>query len=183
MKADSCGHLSLIPGLNAAEFEYLSAFVLSRRHAGRSSPYDVPDNPHEDSVVRVGPPPAPGLPPTIPEPEWDRELYNEPIEGQPSLWCPWEPSCHGECLSLDTKEKIYAPVQWLQYILDHFLVPTAHSRASDRPEFADFTFDHLVTGAVALHSMESGELGLLRVVNDVVEIEVITPGDYLSMWA
>jgi hypothetical protein len=81
-----CGHLAVDPPLNAAEFEFLTAFSASRRHAGRSHPYDVPGNPLTDSSLRVD---DAGR---IERSGHDPEVYNAPAVGQPALWCPWVPS-------------------------------------------------------------------------------------------
>jgi hypothetical protein len=162
-RADACGHLAIYPALNDAEFEYLSAFTFSRRHAGRPHPYDVPDNPAADSVSRVRHDPA-GKPLIEPPAQrWDLDDYNTPPAGQPSLWCPWQPSCAGECLSLDTKEKIGPPVQWLEYLVEHFLAPGALAKESGLLQFANFTFDHTFGGGVAVHSLESNQLVFINV--------------------
>lgn len=176
--ASTCGHLSIAPPLNAAEHDYLSAFVYTRRHAGRGHPYDVPDNPAADSVIDIG---AIGLPeagnPACDAATRDVETYNRPLVGQPSLWCPWVPSCQGKCLSLEAKEKISAPVTWLQYLIDHFLAPEAQSGTSDHLDFADFTYDHSIAGGVALHSGESNELSFIHVVGFTVVEDLLSAGD------
>lgn len=173
-RASSCGHISITPALNAAEFEYLTAFVESRRHGGRSGPYDVPNHPAVDSVVNLG---QVGDGSDAPRRAMDVDTYNSVVYGQPSLWCPWVPSCNGKCLALEDDEKISAPVTWLQYFVDHFLAPQAESATSGLPQFADFTYNHVLGGAVALHSMESNELSLIKVEAFTVVEEVVTRAD------
>jgi hypothetical protein len=177
-RASTCGHLSIAPPLNAAEHDYISAFVYTRRHAGRDHPYDVPDNPAVDSVIQIG---ASGLPESGNlagnVATRDIDTYHRPLDGQPSLWCPWVPSCQGKCLSLEAEEKISAPVTWLQYLIDHFLAPEAQARGSGRLEFAHFTFDHSIAGGVALHSSESNELSLIHVVGFSVVEDVLSAGE------
>lgn len=62
--------------------------------------------------------------------------YNRPPQGQPGLWCQWVPDT-GEMrhwregpdltacdrIQWDGGEKFYNYVEWLQYLLDHFLKP------------------------------------------------------------
>jgi hypothetical protein len=158
-----CGHIRVTPPLNAAEYEYLQAFAESRRHSGRSSdPYDVPHHPRDDG------------------PTSHTDAYNSPPAGQPSLWCPWHPSCDGRCLVLDTEPGVNAAAAWLGYLARHFLIPdaVAHCRA----DFTDFTFDHQLTGSVARHRADSGELSLIRIAGDEVTTEVVEPGDPIDLW-
>ena len=97
------------------------------------------------------------------------------MDGQPSLWCPWEPSCDGGCLVLCNDNKISAPVTWLRYLVGHFLAPEAMSSTSGLPDFADFTYDHQVGGAVAVHSLESNELSLVRADCMIITEEIVVP--------
>jgi hypothetical protein len=47
--------------------------------------------------------------------------YNEPPEGQPGLWCQWVPNEEGTAIEWDGGEKFYNYVEWLQYLIHHFL--------------------------------------------------------------
>ena len=49
--------------------------------------------------------------------------YNAPPNGQPGLWCQWVPSEDGAAIAWDGSEKFYHYVDWLEYIIDSFLVP------------------------------------------------------------
>ena len=57
----------------------------------------------------------------------DRDIsivdYNKPPEGQPNLWCQWTPTIDGKHLKWNEHEKFYDYVQWLQYLITHFLRP------------------------------------------------------------
>ena len=44
-------------------------------------------------------------------------------EGQPSLWCQWVPSEDGSAIEWDGGEKFYNYVEWLKYLIEHFLKP------------------------------------------------------------
>lgn len=48
---------------------------------------------------------------------------NTPPKGQPGLWCKWEPNGHGTAIVWSGAEKFYDYVEWIQYLLDHFLTP------------------------------------------------------------
>lgn len=49
--------------------------------------------------------------------------YNKPPRGQPSLWCQWIPSEDGKSIKWDGGEKFYHYVEWIEYIVEHFLKP------------------------------------------------------------
>jgi len=49
--------------------------------------------------------------------------YNEPPMGQPGLWCQWEPNEDGTCIQWDGGEKFYHYIEWLEYLIEHFLKP------------------------------------------------------------
>ena len=49
--------------------------------------------------------------------------FNRPPKDQPGLWCQWRPSDDGEFIVWDEGEKFYDYVEWLKYLLKHFLVP------------------------------------------------------------
>lgn len=49
--------------------------------------------------------------------------YNNPPAGQPGLWCHWIPDDIGESIVWNGAEKFYDYVEWLNYLIDHFLKP------------------------------------------------------------
>jgi hypothetical protein len=49
--------------------------------------------------------------------------FNKPPKGQPGLWCQWRPSDDGKLIAWDGGEKFYHYVEWLEYLLKHFLAP------------------------------------------------------------
>ena len=54
--------------------------------------------------------------------------YNQPPNGQPSLWCDWIPSKDGQKILFDqTREKFYGYVEWLEYLIEHFTKPWGYS--------------------------------------------------------
>ena len=75
--------------------------------------------------------------------------FNSPPNLQPSLWCQWTPTSDGGGLEWDQGEKAYDMAEWLEYLIDHFLKPSAYaSRGDVASQFKDFTFDHVVSGTV-----------------------------------
>jgi hypothetical protein len=48
---------------------------------------------------------------------------NMPPSTQPGLWCQWVPTSDGKHIVWDGGEKFYNYVEWLQYILENFLLP------------------------------------------------------------
>jgi hypothetical protein len=157
---DFLGHIDIDPPLNEAETAYLSAFHRSRRYDRPEGPYYVPPNPYAND--RDGE---------------DIDRYNRPAPGQPGLWCRWVPCWDGCCLSLDGEEKIYQPVQWLNYLIDTFLVPGAAAASSGLACFDDFSFDHVLEGLVVGCRRDDKELFAIRVVDSVVTEESLRPAD------
>ena len=52
---------------------------------------------------------------------------DHPPTGQPGLWCDWSPTHGGEGIAWNGTEKFYRYVEWLQYLLDNFLVPWGYT--------------------------------------------------------
>lgn len=78
--------------------------------------------------------------------------YNRPAEGQPSLWCQWTPNETGTAIEWDGGEKFYSYVEWLEYIIGHFLKPWGLS----------------LTGKVSWQGEEPGDRGIIHVRENVV---------------
>lgn len=82
--------------------------------------------------------------------------YNTPPLGQPNLWCQWVPTEDGLGLEWDGGEKFYDYVQWLQYIVHHFLTP----------------WGYRLNGEVEWQGEGSGDFGKLVVVNNQVRVMI-----------
>jgi uncharacterized protein (TIGR02996 family) len=52
--------------------------------------------------------------------------HNSPPGDQPGLWCQWRPSEDGTAIVWDGGEKFYDYVEWLEYLILHFLNPWAY---------------------------------------------------------
>jgi hypothetical protein len=83
--------------------------------------------------------------------------YNRPPATQPSLWCQWVPTIDGGGLKWDGNEKFYRYVEWLQYLIDHFLVP----------------WQYQLNGTVTWQGESTGDRGSIV----VVDTRIIEPQD------
>lgn len=81
--------------------------------------------------------------------------HNSPPEGQPGLWCQWTASDDGKYIVWDGGEKFYEYVNWLRYIIDHFLEPWGYK----------------INGEVNWVGEENEDLGLIVVKDNVVEVK------------
>ena len=53
--------------------------------------------------------------------------HNHPPSGQPGLWCQWIPTDDGAAIVWDENEKFGNYIEWLQYIIEHFLTPWGYA--------------------------------------------------------
>ncbi|MFE7461600.1 hypothetical protein ACWFMI_23895 [Nocardiopsis terrae] len=127
------GMVRISPPLNAAEVEYLTRFNATRRMARAQGPYFV------DGTGLAGQDKGP-----------DIIDHNSPPAEQPSVWCGWKPTEDGTGLVWDKKENFTYPLEWMAYLIEHFLTADAHAEGysgPQRPEaFDHFTFDHTLSG-------------------------------------
>ncbi|QNN52384.1 hypothetical protein [Nocardioides mesophilus] len=161
---DFIGHLDIRPALNAAEIGYLTAFTTSRRWRRPSGPYAVPPRPEEDE----------------PAPELGHD-FHVPADGQPGLWCDWQVCWDGCCLAYAGSERFSGVVEWLRYLLDHFLRPGAvvadGSVPGRVPAFDAFTFDHVLDGLVVGSRRDNKQLFGIEVVDNHVTEQVLRRAD------
>lgn len=157
---DFIGHFDVNPPLNEAESHYLKVFAESRRWDRPQGPYAIPGNPYaEEPPFNAG------------------ERYNRPAPGQPQLWCHWLAVGDGVGLTYDGLEKCYAPVEWLTYLIEHFLAPGARASHTDDPLFDGFTFDHMLSGTVIGCRRDTRELFAIEVCDNEVTKTVLRRGD------
>jgi hypothetical protein len=48
---------------------------------------------------------------------------NRAPKGQPELYCKWVPDEDGNCIKWSGEEKFHRYVEWLEYLIGHFLSP------------------------------------------------------------
>lgn len=140
------GRVTVTPPLNPAEIAYLNAFADTRHIDGRDV-YDVSDR---------------GPRGNVPGPE------------VPGYYCQWVPTEDGTGIKWDGSEKFDYSVEWMQFLIDHFLRPGAH--AQGRPGFEGFAFDHTVNGRIEAQGERVGDVWTLvanrNCVAEVRSIEV-----------
>lgn len=78
---------------------------------------------------------------------------NSPPAGQPGLWCPWTPDDEDPCVvRWDESEKPYDYVEWLEYMIQHFLSP----------------WGYVLNGTVVWDGEEQGDTGAIVVKDNAV---------------
>lgn len=148
------GQVDIVPPLNESEINYLTAFASTRRMNRTKGPYYI-QNDNNFGQDR----------------ETDIINYNEPPVGQPGLWCQWVPTDEGDAIMWDDGEKFYNSPEWMQYIIDHFLKPGAIASTVNDPQFAEFTFNHVVNGEIFAEGEESSDVWKLVVTDNVVSVK------------
>lgn len=170
------GEATVTPPLNEHEIAYLQRFADSRRmHRTQGPYYAEPGNNWGQSGEGV-------------------LNYNEPPQQQPGLWCHWVPTEDGSAICWDGGEKFYDSAEWMAYLITTFLKPDAtvqrelreHAEAQGGtlpalrpagqewlypPEFAHFTFDHVVNGEIDADGESPGDVWRLVVRDNVVSVQ------------
>lgn len=145
------GSAYITPPLNVHEIDYLVNFMVSRRVKRISGPYTVDSRPYRHDSE-----------------DPDVIAYNDPPDGQPGLWCNWEPSPMGDFLAWNGGEKFYYAAEWMAYLIDHFLKPGAEASKAQSPLFEHFTFDHVVHGTIEAQGDDPDDRWALVVENNEV---------------
>ena len=81
--------------------------------------------------------------------------WRPPIDSrgrQPGLWCQWRPNDDGTAIVWDEGEKFYSYIEWLAYIMDHFLRPWGYE----------------LEGSVYWDGEESDDFGVLEIKDNKV---------------
>jgi len=79
---------------------------------------------------------------------------NRPPKGQPGLWCQWVPTDDGTAIEWDGGEKFYDYIEWLAYIMRHFLIPNGY----------------ILNGTVCWFGEERSDTGNIVVNNNVIRV-------------
>ena len=80
--------------------------------------------------------------------------HNNSPSGQPGLWCQWTTNNYGTTIQWDRGEKFYGYIEWLKYIIEHFLQP----------------WGFVINGEVKWQGEDSRDKGVIRAVNNVVNV-------------
>ena len=79
---------------------------------------------------------------------------NKPPADQPGLWCQWEVTNNRKDIEWDRGEKFYGYVEWIQYIIDHFLK----------------LWGYKLNGEVTWSGEDLDDLGAIVIVDNVVNV-------------
>ena len=80
--------------------------------------------------------------------------FNEPPAGQSGLWCHWIPNDDGIAIVWDRRERFHNYVEWLEYLIEHFLEP----------------WGYVLNGEVEWRGEGSDDTGMIVVAENDVEI-------------
>lgn len=144
------GQINIDPPLNEQEIEFLNKFNNTRRMNRTKGPYYV------DGKGLCGQ-----------DREGDIIDYNEPPKGQPGLWCQWIPNEDGTALVWDEDEKFYCSVEWMEYIIQHFLA----SNAKAKKELDFLQANHTLNGVIKAQGEDFNDRWKLIVTDNVVTTE------------
>ena len=75
-------------------------------------------------------------------------------DAQPSLWCQWAPSEDGKTIMWDGSEKFYYYIEWLKYLIKHFLGPWGYT----------------LNGEVWWQGESADDIGVIKVVDNEVRV-------------
>lgn len=78
--------------------------------------------------------------------------YNNSPAGQPGLWCQWIPTQNNTGIKWDGGEKFYNYVEWIEYIIEHFLKP----------------WDYTLNGEVEWDGEDRDDRGKIVIENNIV---------------
>jgi hypothetical protein len=144
------GEISIDPSLNPEEIAYLNKFSDSRRMDRTKGPYFV------DGVSDYGA-----------NKDDDIQDSNKPPEGQPGLWCQWVPTEEGDALVWDGGEKFYCSLEWMGYLIKHFLKPNPIAKALHPDKFS-FLQGHTLNGTITAQGECASDIWKLVVENNYV---------------
>jgi len=163
------GAISIDPPLNEKEIKYLTKFADTRRMDREKGPYyvgagGVAGQAREDDI----------------------RDYNRPSEGQPGLWCQWVPAdiqvdeldtpILARSIEWDGGEKFYYALEWMQYLVDHFIGNDPIAKKVD-PEKFDFLQGHTLNGEILAEGEEQGDIWKI-----IVEDNVVTEKEAKIVW-
>lgn len=154
---DFTGTFKLDKPLSVAQLRYLQAFSETRRMARTAHVTETMPDPARLAVgLPVGPHGAYYV--GAAGDDFDQAHsadvleYNSPPEGQPGLWCQWVPTEDGTGIQWNGAERFYSYVEWLEYIVNHFLKP----------------WDLVLSGEVEWSGEERGDVGKIVVTDNRV---------------
>lgn len=142
------GQIEITPPLNKDEMDYLSKFRETRRMHREKGPYFVDGSGfmgqgNDDDILD----------------------FNSPDPSQPGLWCKWEITEDGRFIEWDGGEKFYGDIQWMRYLIDHFLKPDALAKEA----LPFLQCNHVMNGTIYSQGEEIDDTWAIHVENNMVE--------------
>lgn len=158
------GEFTINPPLDANQVAYLTKFSSTRRMGRHESPVEGIEDPLR---LAVGLPIGTEGGYCVVEGNWgDADVinYNRAPSEQPGLWCQWVPSEDGTTIVWDEGEKFYAYVEWIEYIIEHFME----------------RWGRKLNGVVRWDGEESDDVGAIVIVDNQVETVTLDVQELLN---
>ena len=146
---DFDGQVNVVPPLNQQEIHFLTKFSESRRMDREKGPYYL------------------GTGDFGQDRENDIRNYNRPPEGQPGLWCNWQPTSDGSAIEWSGAEKFYSSMEWMQYLIDHFIGSNPIAKQLHPEEFS-FLQSHTLNGEIGAQGEDRTDKWTLIVTDNIV---------------
>lgn len=116
------GHFELDRPLYDFQVLYLLEFARTRRVKRNEAMLTaIPDSLRDAVGLPLGEEGCYFINESHPEAEASILDDNRPPKGQPGLYCQWQPTFNGRGIEWNGQEKFYKYVEWLQYIIVHFI--------------------------------------------------------------
>lgn len=141
------GKVEIVPPLNELEIEFLNKFSSTRRMLRENGPYYVDGSGYAGQGRDA-----------------DVFDYNNPPKCQPGLWCQWVPTANGKFIEWDGNEKFYNSVEWMEYLIEHFLKPNCIAQ-KDLPFLQA---NHIVNGKIRAQGEDRDDSWCLIVEDNAV---------------
>lgn len=156
---DFDGEFSVTPPLRPEHVAYLQKFADTRRMMRDADKTALRPDPVREAVgLPVGPDGAyfVGAEGFAGQEHGAPDVVNGNIAGggQPGLWCQWVPSDDGTTIAWDLGEKHYNYVEWIQYLIAHFLAPWGYT----------------LNGSVQWQGEDSTDMGVIKITNNDVSV-------------
>ena len=155
---DFSGAVTITPPLSYDEVQYLQAFNGSRRmKRDADAAARLPDSRRRRVAMPIGDEGGYYVGAHVKDMGQERTPdivdYNSPPAGQPGLWCGWTPTEDGTSIEWDGGEKFYNYVEWMEYLIEHFIKP----------------WGHVAEGEITWQGEDSDDRGTIFVKDNVVE--------------
>lgn len=98
--------------------------------------------------------------------------YNNPPFEQPGLWCKWAPNQDGTAIEWNGVEKFYDYIEWLRYLVKHFLSTWGYRLKGEVKWFGEDRGD---TGTIYADGLE-----ITTSEDKREEVEIATVGDLIK---